>query len=77
MPIIFGDRKKMAAVASGKSGKPLKPEVESDEAMKILQALAKDAIDAAQSGSASDFARALKAFFYECDSQPHREGPHE
>lgn len=73
MPIIFGDRKKMAAVASGKSGKPMKPEVETDESMQILQALSQDAMDAIASGSASDFARALKAFFYQCDAMPHEE----
>jgi hypothetical protein len=73
MPIIFGDRKKMAAMASG--GKPL--EVETDDDMKILQALAQDIIDASKSGSASDLARALKSFFLQCDSEPHEEGPHE
>lgn len=77
MPIIFADRKKMAAVASGKSGKPVKPEVETDDYMKILQALAQDAMDAIASGSASDYARAMKAFFAQCDAMPHEEGPHE
>lgn len=55
----------------------MKPEVESDEGMKLLQALAQDIMDANQAGSASDLARALKAFFNECDSLPHQEGPHE
>lgn len=77
MPIIFGDRKKMAAVASGRSGKLMKPEVETDDKMQALHILAQDAMDAMQSGSASDFARAMKAFFYQCDSLPHEEGPHE
>ena len=53
MPIIFADRKKMAAVASGKSGVKLKPEVETDDGMKVLQALAADILDAQASGSAA------------------------
>lgn len=77
MPIMFGDRKKMAAVASGGSNQQLKPEVETDDRMKTLHALAKDAIDAMSNGSAADFARAMKAFFYECDAGPHKEGSHE
>jgi hypothetical protein len=77
MPIIFGDKGKIASIISAKSGKAMKPEVETDDDMQILQALAKDAIDAVHSGSASDLARAMKAFFYHCDAMPHEEGEHE
>lgn len=73
MAIMFGDRKKMAAIASGKSDKTFKPEVETDSDMQVLQSLAKDAMDAMQAGSASDFARAMKAFFAQCDMLPHEE----
>lgn len=66
MPVMFGDRKKIASVISGKSGALLKPEQETDDGMKVLQALAQDAIDAMHSGSASDLARAFKAFIVQC-----------
>ena len=77
MPIIFADRKKMAAIASGKSLIEAKPEVETDADMKALQALVLDLWDAEERKSASDYARALKAFFYICDAMPHAEGEHE
>jgi hypothetical protein len=75
MSLIFFDRKR---AMSGKGDTPvLKPEVETDEGMKTLQALAKDIKMALDQGSSSDLARALKAFFYQCDSMPHKEADHE
>lgn len=78
MAIIFADKKKkIAAIMTGASNTPMKDEAETDVNMQILQALAKDALEAIHTGSASDLARALKAFFYQCDSMPHKEGEHE
>lgn len=76
MPIIFADRKKIAGAAAGKSNMTLRDEYEVSDDMRVLQALAKDAIDAIHAGSASDFARALKSFFKIVDALPHEEGPH-
>lgn len=70
MPIIFADRKKIQAIATGGSNVELKNEEELDLDMQVLQALAKDAMDAIESGSSSDFARAMKAFFYQCKAMP-------
>lgn len=74
MPVIFADRKKIASVISGKNDTSMKPEMETDDGMKVLQALSQDVLDAVKGGSASDLARALRSFFSQCESVPHDEG---
>jgi len=75
MSLIFFDKKR--AMSGKGDATVLKSEVETDEGMQTLQALAKDIKAALDEGSASNLARALKAFFYECDSKPHAEADHE
>jgi hypothetical protein len=72
MPIMFGDRKKMGAAAAGRVSQG-KVETASDE----FTLLAADIKSAVSGGSDEELAKALKAFFYACDAQPHEEGPHD
>lgn len=69
--IIF-DRKKAAGAAAARSSDG-EIAMSSDE-FKLLSA---DIISAVKSGSEEDLSKALKAFYYLCDSKPHEEGPHE
>ncbi len=77
--LIF-DRKKVAGSAAGRidgSSSQMKTEASINDDDKILQSIAEDAINAAKSGSALEFMKAMKAFFYQCDALPHDEGAHE
>ena len=72
MPIIFRDqKKKQGAAAAAPDGRL---EHGPDGALKLL---ASDIRSAIQSGSDEELTKALKAFFYQCDSAPHVEGEHE
>jgi hypothetical protein len=70
--MIFGDKKKLASIMSGKMGSdklsPLKPEHETDENKAALQMIAEDIIAAFDQKSASDLAASLKAFFVACEA---------
>lgn len=72
MSLIFFDKKKAGAAVAGRS-RDGKVETASDE----FKLLAADIKSAVSSGSDEDLARALKAFFYLCDSKPRDEGSHE
>lgn len=63
--MIFADKKKAAGVQTG--GADVKPEMETDQRMSELKACAEDILSAVSSGSASDLARALKAFCASCE----------
>lgn len=71
--MIFGDRKKLATIMSGKVGSqsmaPLKAEHESNPDKQALHVIAQDIIAAVESKSASDLASGLKAFFASCEAE--------
>ena len=70
--MIFGDKKKLASIMSGKMGSdklsPLKPEHETDDNKAAFQMIAQDILAAFDQKSASDLAAGLKAFFAACEA---------
>ena len=71
--IIFADARKKLAQMAGNPDEANEVGEEQDPAA-YLNELAKDAIQAMKNGDAVAYAKAMKAFFFECDEMPHEEG---